>query len=143
MPNKRVIILLVFLILVALIILLLQFFYGSKNNNEKLLPSPSTQFNILTQPIASGTEASVTEMIKIKFSKPVDPASLELELIPVNEIKIYFDSTNTELTIEPTNAWAFSTEYFIKIPKSTKSMDGSNLEGDYTYGFKTYPYSGI
>jgi|SRR3989344_6342116 len=141
MPNKKFIILLVFLVIIALVILFVKILYVPKEYTTSpsvLLP----QFSVLS-PLSSNTEISVTEKIVIRFSRPVDPKSLELELIPVNDIKLSFDSTSTELTVEPTNAWAFSTEYFIKIPQTTKSMDGSNLEGDYTYAFKTYPYSGI
>lgn len=139
MPNKKVITLLFFLVVITFVILLLKTLTGSKNITSPTQTSPLT----IISPISSSTETSVTEQIKIKFNKPVDPKSLKLELFPANEIELSFDSTNTELTVNPTNAWGFSTNYFIKITKETKSQDGESLDSDYTYSFKTYPYSGI
>ena len=116
-------------------------FFGT-NNNPITSPTP-LDLSIVSPITNNDIKIGATEQIKIKFSTPVAKESLKLELIPANEIELNFDNTNTELTVNPKDAWAFDTTYFIKISKDVKSIEGASLNEDYTYSFKTYPYSGI
>lgn len=140
--NKKTIILLVILIVIAMIILVIRNFLGTNTDPIPTSSPTSVKFEILA-PKSSEELTSVTEIIKFQFSQPVNETSIQLDILPKNKVKISLDPSKTILSVEPEDAWNFNTNYFVKILKTTKSVTDESLEADYTYSFKTHPYSGI
>lgn len=103
---------------------------------------PTSFFTIMSTNI-SGQTVGVTELIKIRFSEPVSGDNLFVKITPESKFLLLFDPSRTELTISPSDAWAFDTSYNIKILKITTSTDNQPLDKDYEFNFKTIPYSGI
>lgn len=146
MSQPKTLILIVVLIIIVVLILIIQI---SRDNTPSQapqpFPSPIIQIeetkiintNLSDQPI------EITDVVKIKFDRPLDNESLALSISPEEAIIPLFDPTLTELTIKPSSTWQFNTSYTINILKTTKSQDGKFLDKDYPFLFTTKPYSGI
>lgn len=145
MKNKTIYLLLFLIFILVLILFLKSQFDKSPNksvgqNNLTPVVQLST-FKLIATNISSGT-IGITEPIKLQFDQPII-SNIIYTIEPQKEEKIGIGATPNEIIIDPVDAWNFDTSYTLKILKSTKSVNGQYLDKDYTYTFKTPPYSGI
>lgn len=151
---KRVYLLYFFLFLIVCILISIIFINLFRNvqppNNDtstdqtKIFPQITSvrSFNIIGSNITKDL-FGVTQFVKIKFNKPVLVESLDIKIIPEEKITTIFDSTFTELTIQPRNAWSFNSIYTIKISNKTLSQDQQYLNRDHSFTFITIKHGGI
>ncbi|MDD5147391.1 MAG: Ig-like domain-containing protein [Candidatus Daviesbacteria bacterium] len=152
MNQSKTIYLIFALIGLVVLVMLVQVLKFSEkpnpNPNNKVSPQPIIEFtpppkfkivstNISSQPV------EVNEAVKITFDRPVDNEGLALEISPKEEVVILFNSSLTELSIKPANAWDYNTSYTITIPKSIRAQDNQFLDKDYEFSFQTEPRMGI
>lgn len=143
MPKTVYLILLLLFLLAVLAIV--QFSIKPKSQPEVVEESKKTMvesFRIVSSTVPEEF-IGITEPIKLTFSKPVILSSLFYEFTPKTEVRAYTDSTQTEVTFDPKDAWNFESEYSLRISKESQATDGQALDKEYTYIFKTYPHSGI
>ncbi len=144
MRKSKTIYLLIFLVIILIGLLAL------KNLPLRKQPGPTTETTINSEPYLTITSVnlsdqpfSITEPILITFSRPVEEKTMKILLIPQTPATIQFDSSKTQLIIDPQDAWNFNTNYQLSISKEAKSQAGLSLDKDYIYAFKTIGYSGI
>ena len=144
--KNKTTLLIITLIIILILILVAQVLLPRKGENILPSASPTTQneknneFKIISMPTTQLIR--VTDSVKIIFNKPVNSESITLEILPQVNILPLFDSTLTELTIEPAQIWDFDKTYIIRVLKSTKSKDNIPLDKDYEFTFTTKSYSG-
>lgn len=144
--KTKTIFLLIFLILVLIIIFVIK--NSSQKSEGELIkkveqtPSPALEtFQLISSNLTS-SELGITEPISLEFNQPIS-SNFVYTLEPQKEVKIYSGSNPNEIIIDPVDAWAFNTDYTLRILKSTSSATGRVLDKDYIYTSKTPPYSGI
>lgn len=152
MIKSKTVYLVLFLIFLLIIVIIVQINQDpifwvqqpvtNSNGQVKETPKKPNQFKILSTSL-SDKPLGITEPIIIRFDKNASPFSVIYEINPTEEIKISPSFDPKEIIIEPTGAWNFDTSYQLKILKTTRSLDYSELDKEYNYTFKTVPYSGI
>jgi hypothetical protein len=107
----------------------------SGNNPEEKLKVSSTNLN--TPP------RGVAEPIIVKFNHSFSLNDLKITLVPQVEIHTHIDSNNNQLIIEPKEIFDYASEYQLIITSSEDNKAEQNLDKDYSFTFKTLPYTGI
>mgnify|MGYP001589882754 CR=1 FL=1 len=151
MNQPKTTLLIFILIAIVILVILIQIFKFSTPSSPVTNKEDKSQIIQYVQPpklkIVStsipNTPIKVTDVIKIRFDKPVDNQSLTLEITPPEETLPLFDQGFIELTIKPINAWDFNKQYTIKILQPTRSQDGQPLDKNYEFSFQSEAYIGI
>ncbi len=80
---------------------------------------------------------------KIKFTAPLDPASVNKNNLSVTDMSgnplqtsIRYNSNTQEIEIEPLQAYAKDSSYILNVSKGVKSVGGQNLKNDVSLTFK-------
>lgn len=144
--KSRTIYLMLFLILVLVVILFLK---SRVQKPQQSQPPPQasplqneqvTNFTIVSTSI-SDQSVGINEPIKLQFNQPL--GNLVYSIDPQITLKQGSGSNPNEITLSPPDAWAFNTSYTLKISATSSSISNQTLDKDYSFTFKTPPYSGI
>ncbi|MCX8010067.1 MAG: N-acetylmuramoyl-L-alanine amidase [Ignavibacteria bacterium] len=105
---------------------------GSTNFVDKMLYSTIPPYVMQTQPVQNDTAFKVNYVIGIKFSKPMDTASVRLafSMTPNVAGNFQWGSSNTMLLFSPKNYLQYNTRYMLKISETAKSMGGILIDGN-------------
>lgn len=147
MKQSKTIYLIFALILAIIILVVIQLFARNKSqpapeNKEVIQFNAAPKLKIIASNLSS-EPLEVTDSFTIKFSQPVHELNVIFKIDPEAKVSTSFDKSNTELKIEPYNAWHYNQSYTITIFKSTSSEDNQALDKDYEFTFKTKQYIGI
>jgi hypothetical protein len=135
--KYKTIILIILLILVLLIILVVQALTKRSTENKAAPNNSEASISIVTTNLPEDF-MDVTSPIKLQINT-AQSQKLIYSLNPEASTSSIMNTSTKEFVITPKDAWSFNTTYTLKINKS----DNPNLDKDYSYTFKTYPYSGI
>ena len=80
---------------------------------------------------------------RIKFSAPLDPASVNNNNLNVTDMSgnklqtsIHYNSDTQEIEIEPLQAYAKDSSYHLNVSKNVRSVGGQTLKSDVSLTFK-------
>ncbi|MCL4417376.1 MAG: Ig-like domain-containing protein [Actinobacteria bacterium] len=79
---------------------------------------------------------SIVSPFTLIFNKPIEPSSIDFEIMPKVEIETELDSTQTKLTFKPKDVWEPNIIYVLNIKKA-KAQDNSDLESIYQINFRS------
>ncbi len=146
MPTKTKF-LIIFLIVLIIILILVRVFRKPEGKESSVLPViqqtiQSSAFRIISS-VPTEKIFSVIEPITLIFSQPIKESTIFINTSPEADVLTTFNNSKTILTIEPKQAWRYGTTYTVTVSKGARSMDGTLLEQDYNFNFKTEAYYGI
>ena len=80
---------------------------------------------------------------RVRFSAPLDPATVNNKNLDVTntadvplKTSIRYNSESREIEIEPLEAYAKDSTYFLHVSKRVRSVGGQNLKSDISLEFK-------
>lgn len=85
----------------------------------------------------------VIDPIRASFTDPIKTGTLNVVISPNVEFTIKANRDRTQLEITPNTTWGYGRTLTLTFKNNISSEDDITLGKDYSYTFKTIPYSGI
>ena len=94
-------------------------------------------FVVSTDPVNGATNVSVDTMINVEFSEPMDIEATAKAIVFEPAIKVVIDKAGSNITIGPSDFFAYSTLYNITFFNTSKDINGVRMAQHYKFSFTT------
>ncbi len=100
-------------------------------------PDPLTSTTILPANIGVGIVS--TDAVVVSFDEPMDPASVEANLVlrPATEMQTTWSADHRTVTLRPSGRWQTDRRYLVTVAASAKLAQGGDLGEDRALSFTT------
>jgi len=116
---------------------------GCDSDNDPVAPGPSATFQVTNvTPADEADSVSVFVPIKVKFSRPLNPASINVASFRVVGTDGTARTDSTIATFTPVTTWTPGRKYTIEISSSVSDTSGHTLARDFTSTFTVIPSTG-
>ena len=90
----------------------------------------------------TGAEIEYNTPISLKFSRPIDPASLSFTIVPAipGDFTTAWNDTKTEVSIVFGSGFASAQNYTLTLSKNTCDIYGQEIKSDYSFSFTSKAY---
>jgi len=100
---------------------------------------PTTPVVLSTAPVEGEEDFDIDAPLIFTFNQSMDETSVvnSLDIVPMMDYKLVWNSTSTQMVIDPKGSLPLDTYYTILLNNNATSMTGVNLKEDFTLHFRT------